>query len=305
MAIVYHGKVDSLKRELDKAKPYLDKRYVEILGVERIQKLKETSERILTEESFFNSTEELNGRLKQNVPWNTSNKFILLHDGDVANTKDKFKPRKIKTAPAIYVSDIGTQNSAYKNILHSYVHEWNHFIWYALQRVPLYLADMMIDYTFGFQNSHSGYDKVAKVQNRAIAMLSEGTLSRQEAINIVTVASYSSVRHEHVENSNRLFDKMVLNSIGVDIELEWRYKDRRYAAMAVPSFGLAIPIGGDPYKNLSDQQVIDRVIDWENYHTLISQTDYIRRFMEMLRKTKVSRLSLKEIEKFGELKRED
>jgi hypothetical protein len=311
MAIVYHGKVDSLKTELAKAKPYLDERYREVLGEGRIQRLRMATERLLREDSFFDDYRRVahvfstNLGLNVNFGENAPNKFLMVYSYE-PDKHDRFKPKKIGTAPAIYVSDIGTKVSSSKNILHSYVHEFNHFIWYALQRVPIYLANCMISQTF--QLGQESYGTAGAWLNGIVEKLKETTqfnkIEPERLMNQMFVATYAFVLNEHYEKSNALLDRMILGSIGVEVELEWRHQPRKYIGVPITlGFSVGFPIDGDPYGDLSDQEVIDHAIGWEKYHVFLTQTGHIANFMNMLRQTKVSKVSLRDLHELSKLKR--
>jgi hypothetical protein len=303
MTILYHGKIDSLRGELARAKPYLDEKYEQVLGRERVMRVAEVAKRTLGSFSFFDDTKEISRVLKTDFPETTPNKFMMANDivnKDGSDSRDRFEPKKIRTAPAFYISDTGTQNSSYKNILHSYVHEYNHFVWYALQRVPLYLAIFM--QKVSMEGSESREAWISRILKDLVANSSKSSV--KERIDGVFTVIYADLLNDHYEKSNRVLDRLVLSSIGIDVDLEWRGQPREYHKIPIiggPAIGM--PVGGDPYSGLSDNEIINRTIAWENHIRLTTDTDYTRKFMGMLRETKVSRLSLEEIKEMVKLKR--
>lgn len=149
MVILYKGKLKNLQEELEKSQDKLNQRYIEVLGEDRAKKVKEIAERILIEESFFDDVEELSdylGLKEQRIEKDTSNKMLLSTASDQASLEidleGRVKDKKIRTAPLFYISEDGFKHSGSakftENILASYIHEFNHFIFYALQKFQLH-----------------------------------------------------------------------------------------------------------------------------------------------------------------------
>jgi hypothetical protein len=279
---------------LAEAKPHLDAQYLRVLGSERVTQLMDVAGKSLNGESFFDDRQEMNKRFGTAFSPNGPNAFVLYHsDIDV----NKAEQTEIKTAPGFYISEIGTRNSSYKNIVQSYVHEWNHFVWYALQRVPMYIAYNMASDVLESEGGMLGVRDTREWLKRIAYNALNGGGSPEERADRVCAAACMFTFYEHYEKSNQVLDRMVLNAIGLDVDIVWRNTPRLYLGCVVNGKGIMFPSGdGDPYLGLTDMQVIDGMMNWENYTTRGSQTPYITKFMEMLRHAKVSRCSLSEID---------
>ena len=295
MAIIYRGRLEGLAKEVEEAKEAIDRRYVEILGEARAQKLKETAERVLGPESFFDDVEELNKRLRCDLPADTSNKMTLVTptplnlkaDGSIKNTK-------VRTAAAFYISEKGFEHSSSseftERLIASYVHEYDHFVWYALQERPLYLFNMFFSQAIQADTHDMNLAEYAE-------KIEDEPIPPEEKIKIFSLAVYSTVLTEQYEKANRVLDKMVLESIGIDVPLEWRGKPRRKPIIPMPTTRtlVAIGTGGDPFGNLKDEEIIENVMDWENCLKSYSRTKYQHNLTESLKRIKVSRVYIKEI----------
>jgi len=68
---------------------------------------------------------------------------------------------------------------------------------------------------------------------------------------------------EEVKKNNQILEKLILESIGVDVKLPWRGKEREYALHK--KFGFRIPIDGDPFLGIGDYEVVKRMLTWQDY----------------------------------------
>jgi hypothetical protein len=295
MTIVYHGKIENLRRDIAAVKPRLDEQYRKVLGPVRAQRLAEVAGRTLKAESFFDKQEELNERLGMALRPGAPNKFMVATN-DVDIDVNSSRTVKIRTAPAFYISEAAMPYSDSKTLLRSFVHEFDHFVWYALQRVPYLLTYGMICQRFklDMKGSNTAEEWANKIAEEAGKNKEQPLEDRRSGM---ALAAYARVFTEQNEKTNGILDRMILGAIGITVNLEWRNRQRTYSVVEIPGRrGFGIPNGGDPFMNLSDQQVVERFLKWEEYGNMGAQTHEMAKFMERLKQTRVSRLSIIELE---------
>jgi len=298
MAFKYLGKLESLGKEVAEAQEAINARYREILGEEQYRKLEDASRRLLTPSSFFDNVHDVKSRLGGILPEDTSNKMILATIADTTvNESGVIKVPKIRTAPAFYISDKGFENSGTAGFtekpIASYVHEFDHFVWYALQRVPLYLAQGFISDKAKPKNT------TMSVPEFMIQLMQEYPLANEEALDRLIIYSFANSIREIFEKSNRILDKQVLSSIGVDVPLSWRDQPREYQYVPTQIGMLGLPIGGDPFTDLDDQEVIRRAINWPDHLNPFAHREYSDNVLKSIQSVKVTRLPLDEIIKLA------
>jgi hypothetical protein len=299
MPIGYRGKVESLQKEFAAAKPRLEERYHKVLGGQNAEKLLRVFNRVFEDGSFFDSPQTMNDRLGTKFTDSTPNKFLFMaHDDDIklfwAGTPSDLK---IRTSAAIYTSETGLKRSDYGNVLYSYVHEFNHFVWYALQKVPIYLLNDVWESTLKaspMSQANTNSEWVESLMQNAL----NGPGQLQSVEGFLAAANIRAV-NEHLEKSNRILDKMILEGIGVDIRLDWRHKPREVAMIrhpAAPKMIFGIPVGGDPFDKYTDAEVIAGVLDWENHWSANVTTEKAQKLLGRLKATKILRLPFSELE---------
>jgi len=302
MVIVYHGTVQSLREQIDEHKEALDKRYTKIFGEERAKIIAEAAKRLLDAKSYFNSTEEFNEEMKgmQTLPSKTSNKFGIgidtLRSPLELTLEGRLIDRKIRTTPMFYISESGFNNSASAKFtdrsIASYIHEYNHFITYVLQRFPINLVEDML--------LRKLETKIPKFDlTRYLKELAGKDISLNEKFEKLKTACQISPLIEMYESANRILDKSVLDSIGINVPLHWRGKPRQHIDVPFPPNKIfRIGAGGDMFKGLSDNEVIEKMMNWEEH---FNQAGYknpiLTNLVDSLKDAKVSRISLTESNK--------
>lgn len=301
MVFRYLGDVPEIIEDARAIRDTVNVRYREILGEERYSRLREMCDRLLVPECYFSSRKDLKERLHQEFPDKTCNKFLIAIDGDFKlDEEGRFPPGKIRTAPAFYIAPEAFQFSGGSKIsdrqIVSYIHEFNHFIQYALQHVPLYLAQQALLEKAGAEG------KSVNLVDFMKQIVSEDTNPADYIELTKRIATYSLAHllKEAFEASNDIMDKRVLDSIGIKRELEWRNVPKSFYPVPTPFGFIAVSGGGDHFLGLSDQQVIDRVLKWEDYFNLKTQVPYFHNLFDSLKTVKVSK---RDINRFLEFMR--
>lgn len=295
-AIIYRGNIESVAKELEKHQDALNQAYLEVFGPENYQKLADIADRTLTSESFFNSPEEYNQRFKfgPRIKKRDSSKFIFLSDDKTNVDKTgKFKKRDANVCGAFYVSEDSFLYSGSKsqtdNILATYIHEYDHFALMALQNPTLYLAHVAI--TEHFKTRVNSFNDVMRI---AVEALEKKLVPVEFAEKIAEAVSACNL-YEVWENSTRVLDSMVLDPIGIDVTPGFRGMDRTYMAITIPgTMGkkIGIPSGGDPFKHLTDTQVINSVLHWQDTFKPTPPTEFVNNVYDSLKDVKMNIVSI-------------
>ena len=315
MVIIYRGKVEEVARELQKHKDALDAQYVKILGVERAKRVASLIDRLLPAESFFDNPQEINKRFGTDISFTPSNKMLLASDTKMVIGEDgKISNTKIRTAPGFYISASGFEHSGSKhfteNPLASYVHEFDHFIWYVLQEKPFALVNMALEEVL--QPKRKPLHLPEYVEQLAAAHLPQEEMFRR-----LILAVFSELTEESHEKSNRILDQWVLAAIGIQVPLEWRGKEKEYAAFQLPTGQvIGLPVGGDFFKGFKNEEVLERMIQWQRHYApslsafrlgdatgISGRPPYLQNLIASLENVKVSRVSLAELKRLSARKK--
>lgn len=295
MPIVYHGNVAAVRNDLKQNRPTLENAYRSILGDELYQKVHSVAERTLATESFFEDVGVINRTLGQSLDADVSNKMFLASNAThEVDSNGRINDRKVQTAPAFYISEDGFAHSGSRKFtdrpLASYVHEWDHFVLYALQKVPIYLAN---SYGKAAQDPKPRSAETS-ISDYCLDLIQSG-LDPRIVTNNVAIAIHNYSVTEAYEKGTRILDKLVLQEIGIGVELEWRHQDREQMSISLPTGLAMMSVGGDPYRGLSDLDAVNRIIHWNDHLSRPQGSSYLNSFFDSLSSLKVSRVSLPQL----------
>lgn len=300
MGIVYFGDVERVSAELREAKDELDARYREVLGEEREHQLSYVSQRLLSSRSFYSNPEKLRKVTGHEI--SGANKFIVASDTEFEIERSgRLKNRKVRTIPLFYISEEGFRESSSSSFtdrrLASYVHEFDHYVWYVLQRVPIYVISIGIASELGTRD----YDGL---RNLFKDMVIKETPSN-EFKKRLSLVLYGMILIDMYEKANRVLDRSILGSIGINVDLDWRGAEREYAPVPLPVSNaiVMLPVGGDPFGNLTDKEVVDRFIKWEDHASMMLPLEYAMNFLQSVKELRVSRISVSDMDKIPEKRR--
>lgn len=283
MAFVYHGKIERLATEVERIKPIVDKKYLELFGKERFDRLEEVVSTLLGPTSYFDDRASFNRGLGTSFPSTISNRMMLAAetdtDGDCVDGNGRVKFREVDTGVAFYISEEGTANTASKNILMSYLHEFDHFVPYALQKVPLGIVVTTLTDAVGIQAKH--------VENRNIV----GAIKSAKDPKQVMLCLYLQKMMEVMEKSNRILDNIILAELGMHESIEWRGKERGYVPLLFPpNILFMFGYGGDPFYKVSDKDVVEQVMDWEQHFQMEHCLPFMKNLADSIQEVKVNRI---------------
>ncbi len=303
MVIVYHGQVQEIIDQMGELKKTLDKKYTEILGSENALKVAQVAERVLGPKSFSNNKNELERLVNQDTPTEVqpSNKLLILIPGYKSLDKNgRIQSRKVNTSPLFYVTSeafklSGTSSFTDKQIA-SYIHEYDHFIFYALQKNPFYIAS-------AFLQDKLNSKKIPVEPFSYLEQLESEDLPIEEKGERMLLALQSFVNENSHESATRILDKVVLESIGIEAQIEWRHKEKSYTPLPIPSPATGrqkialLSTGGDPFKDMSDKDAINAFINWESHYRTTITEPYFTNLMDSMQEIKISKVYIEDFMK--------
>lgn len=294
MGIVYLGKVEKLAEEVEKHKKRINEAYYEFLGQEMYEKLERVAAKVLTPRSFFNTVDELNEYLGEKLPASSSNKLSLACVSDAKMQKNgSVKRAKFWMAPGFYISEEGFKHSGSAdysdNILASYIHEFDHFVWFACQKAPAYLLEVVVADELNPRLLPLNLNDYAE-------QLFQEAWPKDELLRRLKLAIISTSFNENHEKATRILDKNVLNRLGISTRLGWRHVKRQYSPIFLPNGAIAMyPTGGDPFAGETDQSLINMFLDWERSMNPVQAEEFHMNLFGSIKNLKVRKVSLEEL----------
>ena len=301
-AFVYHGNVEILAKEVAEAQDVLNARYKELLGEERFRKLEEASQRFLSPEVYFDAIEQVNrifehGALPEKITSDeTPSKFIMAVQCDsTIFPNGRIKDNRAKVGIGFYVSEKSFKHSGARaftdRIIATYVHEFNHFASFVLQKTPFVVA-----HTYLLQDLPP-MRRVSDVSGLAARLSLNSKLSPDEKKLVMIRAATAYAIDDVQERANRILDKNVLESISINAPVEWRNQHRQFrpAVSYDPPVLMALPVTGDPFKDLTDKDAINQFIEWEKYSGPVIPHPAIETLLQSFKELDVEVLPLYEL----------
>ncbi len=291
MTIVYYGKVESLKKEFDLVKNILDKKYREILDKQKIAQVELIIHETLSEKSYFDDVTIWNQSVGDSLPENTANKLMILSTSRLEITANgAVKEKKISTVPAFYCSEKGFETAGSRQyttkIIASYVHLYNRFLFYSLQKMPEQIINL---YLMNHLKTKADDFNLAK------DLKNIKSDKREKMVQEVMLRIYSSTVQNDILMYTQIFDNFILDSIGITVDLPWRKTPRRANTIYIPQLRqpIAYPASGDPFADYTNREVIHRMLNWE----IPSQTyphTFINNFLQSLKRVELRKTSFEQ-----------
>ncbi len=301
MVIIYRGNIKELKDDLRESQDALNNRYAEIFGRDKADYIAREADRLLPASSFFEDTSTTDKHTYEGPQSNPSNQMAIgaLTDGLTREGRIKTN-RTIPTATTMYISESGFANAHSSDFtdrqLASYVHEFNHFVQYALQNVPIVLVEF-----FGTLHLKPKHHPI-QIDCYASELL-QRDMAPETAKERLKVAGLIGIINELHEKGNRILDKLVLESIDIDVPIPWRHQERQYRTIAIPQVSrfdrptiMQIPVGGDPFKDLDDHGAVRRLMEWETYMNPFTINPFTENLISSVKDARVQRMTFDEIQ---------
>lgn len=295
MGIVYHGSVEQVHQDLARFQDQFNAVYKEVLGEHRYNIVAQANDRLLSSEVYFDDPKVASNVLGDNLfderapcrmTLATTSSLALKRDGSFAGAK-------IRTAPTFYISEHAFQNSDSRRftdrVIASYVHEYNHYVFYVLTERPLFLVKLAIDTELRNQPT---LEEIAQAKVNPL-----DKSQRERLYTAIALHMYSRSLVEAYEKSNTVLDKLVLGAAGFDVPNERRGKPRGYHTQMLHNLRAKIAVGytGDPFQGFSDREIVERMLRWDEYMRPSFTTSFIDNLVDSIKEVKVSRVSFREL----------
>ncbi|MBI3051636.1 hypothetical protein HYY74_04205 [Candidatus Woesearchaeota archaeon] len=295
MVVVYRGTVESIARDLDENGPRLQRAYEETLGLGYARTLQSAANRLLVPEAFFDDPKAFNALTASTELRTESTSPSRFHVALIVKAKNGGLASKIRSAPAFYVSHGSFSHSGTSRVTNriaaSYLHEFNHFAYYALQGVPIeafapfinperVTLDTLPD--FIMQREMAGH-------------------SHEEVLELARSNVLGALIHDLYEKATRVLDSCILGYIGISTALEWRHQPREMLVFEGVKGRYLFPSPlGDPFRVEDDRELIQQFIQWQqfvrpNIMGVRAENRDFNRLIELTGKCKFSRVPLPEL----------
>jgi hypothetical protein len=300
MVIVYHGNVEIINKQLAEVQQVLDRRYREILGDTLADKVENCAKNVLFPGSFFDSSSNAPSYLKSMLRSKNNKMVLCTISKDKVTQAGIIKDRKTRTAPAFYISKEAFEHSGSSNFtdqhIASYVHEYDHFVWYALHKVPIYVAKGYLQEAA--TSSYLGLSYRDYYEKMSDERINPNLMTKNICLKIIEEKLVDSF-----EKANRILDKQILKSIGIDVPLPWRHQPRIPEPVPLPTGLALVTRGGDPFSTLNDQEAIQSFLNWEDNLRSPMRIPYISNLIDSVKGLKVSRVRIDQIDQQKKKKR--
>ncbi len=294
----YYGDIAELHEELRRSRKRLEHIYRDLLGAQLFGRLHE-ADRTLLDESSFLDLSFIRGRFPS---VSTNNKFVVASKGleDVyLELNGCFVSPPVEAANAFLLCREGFANARrqYEGwispYLASYLHEYDHFVLYALQSVPMavvgniLLADVTVPRL-----------PLQPPDLYPTVMASEGDTEKKKATAFAVVWEY--VIQEMYESTTRVLDSHVYRRLGCQVPDRYRTEPRKFVSLPFEELRLIVMLPvGDPLYGYSLRDRIRRAADWLN--TLKPSHPIQAHFLESVRQMSISKVPWSQLDEDDEL----
>jgi hypothetical protein len=293
----YYGSSEGMHRFLDRNRDNLRRAYREVLGNDLFMRVEAADEALLGPNSFFESSD----LVSLGVTARTSHpKFMVLFMSD--NDKQiQFQPDghlsvpvedKLTMAPAFVMDDQAFElnRDHYEDWISpygaGYIHEYDHFVVFALQERPLMAASLLL--LDKIQPEHWPVD-LPEIEG--LALKAEGTLMDKKIACYLTVFAWQL--DQLYEFSTRRVDTQIFKRLGYRVPDDYyKSKPREYLPVPFSKLGMIVvmPIDGDPLYGESARNRLRSLSDWSEHFR--GGSEYQDNFIESFNTLTIEKMAL-------------
>ncbi|MCX6811406.1 MAG: hypothetical protein NT039_01795 [Candidatus Berkelbacteria bacterium] len=293
----YFGELEEFHREISRNRKALKRAYDRVLGGRLFHLVEEADQLYLNEGSFRSQKFADSGG--QESPGPTS-KFLMAAVTEVPkptvfHPDGSFESEPVFMGPGFVFSQEGMGKYAQSYgqwmppALGTYLHEYNHFVFWAIQSVPLYFAICVIADIIRPK-------RIPPTENDIEEMVAALTCEREEKIARAALAGHLSFLHWTYELHTEWLDIRIFRQLGYEpprSHLIFPPDQARMVHYHVPSLNLLIPVA--VRNSLSSMKPEKCLLRLEQWHRSMSVSHPVqRRFMESLASAKIRRQTLDE-----------
>jgi hypothetical protein len=299
MLFKYYGEIEGLKKEIIQHATKLEKIYLELLGANNFSRLSEISEKILNEKSFISLEEVMEYTLGK--PSSLSNKIAteIKEKVKVGRNGKIVGKREINTCVFFIFHEAGFEKSAYDKAglpkyLTSYLHEFNHYLFYALQENPIPVAMSILHSQIPTEYIPL---KIGKILEEL--MSSSEKLERKQHI-LILAFTYLGLE-DLFEGTTRLLDAYVLEKLGYNVSKYPLPGPKRYNGIFIKPLKIKFVIGtGDPLYGMDLPSRLNILLNWTGNlkfapGELSDYQKFQKNFINSFSQLKIHKIPFKEI----------
>jgi len=288
----YYGDIPELSSVLDSHRDCMYQAYKDVLGSLLIRPVEEADKILLDENSFHGS--EFFERFGVN-PTSRKNKFFTAFGEDSEwaglNTDGSFSPFKTQVAPGFILTregfDISREYySGWVNpYLAPYIHEYNHFLIFALQEKPMMVA---ISILVSKIKPKSWPPKIGDIES--LIGEYEGTREEKQLVALLTV--WGMLIHGTYESFTRILDGRVMQRMGFDVPGEYfNIPPKQFLPLFMESIQtvIAVPVG-DMLYGASIRERMRTLQDW--VARMDPSNEVQSNFMECFREMEIEKVPM-------------
>lgn len=293
----YYGDIDEMQRVIGRNRKALKRAYADVLGSRLFRIVREADELFLNEGSFRDLDFAAAGRQKVERP---SSKFLMAALTEepkptIFHPDGRFETDPVFMGPGFVFAQEGLSGhgEAYGEwmppALGTYVHEYDHFVFWAIQSVPLYLAIcLMADILKP--------ERIPPAENDIEKMVAGFTGTQEEKVARAVLAAHLSFLHWSYELHTEWLDVCIYRHLGYEPPPEYYVfppGKTKMLTYPVPTINALLPV---VVKNsLPSMEGRECLLRLEKWHQFMSTSHLIqRRFMESLSGVRVRRITLDE-----------
>lgn len=294
----YYGNVEGLHEFLDRNRKSMRRAYEKVLGKQLFSIVHEAEAELIGKESFFETSElfemginpqSMVSKFMAVMTTSSKTKHKIGRDGHIIANSN----RPIITAPSFVFSEEGLQLNAARYAgwvdLYGagYIHEFNHFVIYALQERSLFAAIMLLLSRVKPDKWPVRPDEIELLAFRS----GEPLLERQVA---AYLALFACQLEDLYEFSTRQLDKAIFKWLGYRIpERYYPSEPRQYDAVFMRALNIEIvlPVSGDPLYGYSTKERLRKLSEWDSLFSSGSQfqENFVKSFQGIpMKKTRVT-----------------
>lgn len=293
----YYGDISEFHRELSLHRKALKRAYRAVLGKRLYEVVEEADQSFLNAGSF--RTQEFAVRGGQESPGPTS-KFLMTAVTEVPkptifHNDGGFESDPVFMGPGFVFSQDGMEyyHQAYgkwmPSALGTYIHEYDHFVFWVIQPVPLYFAICVICDIVRPR-------RIPPAENEIEEMVAALACSREEKVARAAIAAYLSFLHWTYELYAEWLDVRIFRELGYKpprSHLLFPPGGMMMSAYSVPSLNLVLPvIVNNSLASLRPDECLLRLERWHKY--MSTPLPIQQKFMESLAKAEIRRVTLEE-----------
>ncbi len=262
--LVYRRDIDKLKHSVQAHEKRAVKAYSAVFGEKTARRFAQFAQELLDDSSFPGAVH----RPKKTFSFETEvNGLATASTFDIApDATGIFPPTQIVAAPIFDITEEGLRNSHTKPpYIGSYIHEFDHFLGFALAEFPSTVFCQILEYGIGEQINFADPES----QMREISIGVNGSNRDEQKRKIQLLIDAVTIRNFE-EKATRIIDYLIFREMGYPVEPPyWLGREKTYKQVKLTPLRVivAYPVDGDPFLNFEGSlvNIAQSLPNWQNH----------------------------------------